>query len=92
MDKGVTVKMGAVVAFWIILKVTAFAGRVRKKGVEDCEPLEGWSCRLLRRGRRWMEEQVAGAGVELGGSFWTGALEILRHPDRDVDSLVGCRS
>lgn len=79
--KGVTVKMGEVVAFCIILKVTAFAGRVRKKRAEDCEPLEGWSCRLLRRGGRRMEERVLGARVELRGPFRTGSLETRRHLD-----------
>lgn len=63
-----TVKTGEVVAFWVTWRVTAFAGRMRKKRVEDCEALEGWSCRLLKRGRRWTEESVLGGRVDGSGA------------------------
>lgn len=58
-----------------------------EKIVEDCEPLEGWSCHCWEgEGDGWRSRFWG------GGSSRTGALGTLRHLDGEVDLLAGYRS
>lgn len=80
------VKVGEVVALWIILKVTTFAGWVRKQ-LRIVSPWKAGVATAVKG-----KETDGRAGFGGGGSSRTGTLGTLRHLDGEVDLLAGYRS